>query len=314
MIVVTGGAGFIGSNLVHRLNHQGRRDILVVDDLSEGRKFANLADAVICDFLDPAAFRAALAARPDWLSSVETVYHLGACSNTTEWNGRYMLDANFQSSREILDACAALDIPLVYASSAAVYGHHAECREDPACETPLNVYGYSKLLFDQHLRQRLPSLRIPVVGLRYFNVYGPREQHKGRMASVVHHFNQQLLEHGEVRLFEGSHGMGDGEHLRDFVHVDDVVSMTIWAARQRGFQGVLNCGTGQAATFNTVARAILAWHGRGRLSYIPFPADLFTAYQAQTRADMSAAERAGCPVVFRDVATGVKDYLDWLNA
>ena len=313
MIVVTGGAGFIGSNLVHALNARGRLDILVVDDMSDGRKFENLADATIADYLDHAAFRRALDVRSPWLADVETIFHLGACSDTTEWDGRYMLDNNFQVSREILDACEAFGTPLVYASSAAVYGSQAECREAPAYERPLNVYGYSKLLFDQHLRQRLTRLSIPVTGLRYFNVYGPREYHKGRMASVVLHFNRQLIEQGEVCLFEGSHGLPDGEHLRDFVHVDDVVAMTLWAAEQRNFRGVLNCGSGVAATFNAVANVILEWHGRGRLRYIPFPEDLRAAYQAHTRADMSGARAAGCAVDFRGVAKGVRDYLDWLN-
>ena len=313
MIVVTGGAGFIGSNLVHALNARGRTDILVVDNLSDGRKFENLAGAILTDYLDHETFRRMLDVRSPWLADVETLFHLGACSDTTEWDGRYMLDNNFQVSREILDACEAFGTPLVYASSAAVYGRYAACREDPACERPLNVYGYSKLLFDQHLRQRLTRLSIPVTGLRYFNVYGPREQHKGRMASVVMHFNRQLQEHGEVRLFEGSHGVPDGEHLRDFVHVEDVVAMTLWAAEQRRFRGILNCGTGEAATFNAVARVIVAWHGRGQLRYIPFPEDLRAAYQAHTQADMSSARAAGCPVHFRGIDQGVRDYLDWLN-
>lgn len=313
MIVVTGGAGFIGSNLVHALNARGRTDILVVDDMTDGRKFDNLAGATIADYLDHETFRRTLDVRSPWLAEVETMFHLGACSDTTEWNGRYMLDNNFQVSREILDACEAFGTPLVYASSAAVYGSHVECREAPVCERPLNVYGYSKLLFDQHLRQRLTHLSIPITGLRYFNVYGPREQHKGRMASVVLHFNRQLLENGEVCLFEGSHGLPDGEHLRDFVHVDDVVAMTLWAGEQRNFRGILNCGTGIAATFNAVARVILEWHGRGRLRYIAFPEDLRAAYQAQTRADMSSARAAGCTVDFRGVDQGVRDYLDWLN-
>ncbi|MGE0336234.1 MAG: ADP-glyceromanno-heptose 6-epimerase [Gammaproteobacteria bacterium] len=313
MIVVTGGAGFIGSNLVHALNSRGRRDILIVDDFTDGHKFVNLADAQIADYLDHEDFRRRLSSVPKSLGRLERVYHLGACSTTTEWNGRYMLETNFAYSRAMLDGCEALGIPLVYASSAAVYGAHATCVEDEANERPLNVYGYSKLLFDQHVRQRRPGLRIPVTGLRYFNVYGPREGHKGRMASVILHFNQQLRESGRVRLFDGSHGVGPGEQRRDFVHVDDVVAMTLWCGESALGHGILNCGTGVAASFNDVARAILAWHGRGQIEYVPFPEDLKGAYQAHTCADPAAMRRAGYPGSFRTVHSGVRDYLDWLN-
>lgn len=313
MIVVTGGAGFIGSNLVRHLNARGRRDLLVVDDFTDGHKFRNLADAQLADYLDHREFRDAMQTGAAWLRKLEIVYHLGACSDTTEWNGRLMLDANFSYSKAMLDGCEALGIPLVYASSAAVYGAHAECMERETCEGPLNVYGYSKLLFDQHVRQRLPALRIPVTGLRYFNVYGPREQHKGRMASVVYHFNRQLLETGTVKLFGASHGVAAGEQRRDFVHVEDVVALTRWCGELGTGKGILNCGTGSAATFNDVARALLAWHGRGTLEYVPFPADLLGAYQSRTCANLDALRAAGYTGTFRPVEIGVRDYLDWLN-
>ncbi|MBM4227210.1 MAG: ADP-glyceromanno-heptose 6-epimerase [Gammaproteobacteria bacterium] len=313
MIIVTGGAGFIGSNLVHALNAAGRSDILIVDDLEDGRKFANLATARIADYQDRTEFRQHLQRQSAWLKQAEVIYHLGACATTTEWNGRYMLDNNHAYSRDVLDACEFHGVPLVYASSAAVYGDSALCVEEASRERPLNVYGYSKLVFDQHLRQRMASLRIPVTGLRYFNVYGPREQHKGRMASVIFHFDQQLRESGKVRLFEGSHGMAAGEQLRDFVHVDDVVAMTLWAGTLTDFRGVLNCGTGEAVSFNAVARALIEWHGRGEIEYIPFPEDLRAAYQAHTRADLTAARSAGYDASFRKVEQGVRDYLDWLH-
>jgi ADP-L-glycero-D-manno-heptose 6-epimerase len=313
MIVVTGGAGFIGSNLVHALNARGRTDIIVVDDLNDGHKFANLATAQIADYFDRDEFRRCFVENVPALRNLECVYHLGACSDTTEWNGRYMLDNNFGYSKTMLAGCQARRIPLVYASSAAVYGARPACVEGPAHEHPLNVYGYSKLLFDQYVRRHLPTARAPVFGLRYFNVYGPGEQHKQRMASVIFHFNRQVQTDGVVRLFGASHGVGPGEQRRDFVHVADAVEATLWCGDQHG-GGIFNCGTGTSATFNEVARAVLDWHGRGRIEYVPFPDDLRAAYQAHTRADLQQLRAAGCNVRWRGVAEGVRDYLDRLNS
>lgn len=313
MIVVTGGAGFIGSNLIHALNARGRRDILVVDDFTDGHKFHNLARAQVADYVDHQEFKTALSGSAAWLRGLEIIYHLGACSDTTEWNGRYLMDVNYAYSKAMLQGCENLDVPLVYASSAAVYGANAVCAERVEHEHPLNVYGYSKLLFDQHVRHCQPRLKIPVTGLRYFNVYGPGEQHKGRMASVVYHFNQQLRDGETVRLFAGSHGVGAGEQRRDFVHVEDAIALTLWCGDSRTSQGILNCGTGIAATFNEVARAIIAWHGRGSIEYIPFPPDLLAAYQSQTCADLGALRAADYVGAFRDVTTGVHQYLQWLN-
>ena len=313
MIVVTGGAGFIGSNLVHALNARGRHDILVVDDFTDGHKFQNLADTQIIDYLDYQDFRGVVQSSAAWLKSLEIIYHLGACSDTTEWDGRYMLDTNFSYSKAVLNGCEALQIPLVYASSAAVYGAHAHCIETPEFEQPLNVYGYSKLLFDQHVRHRAGALRIPVTGLRYFNVYGPREQHKGRMASVVYHFNQQLKETGTVRLFGASHGVSAGEQCRDFVSVEDVVAVTLWCGTLSAGVRILNCGTGKMATFNEVAREIITWHGTGTVDYIPFPNDLLGAYQNRTCADLGALRGAGYPDECQGIESGIARYLAWLN-
>lgn len=313
MIIVTGGAGFIGSNLVHALNQRGRTDIVVVDDMTDGRKFTNLATATIADYLDREEFRTRFRAHDPAFSGVEVVYHLGACSTTTEWNGRLMLDTNFAYSRDLFEFCQRRGIRMVYASSAAVYGAEASFREDPACERPLNVYGYSKLLFDQYVRRSLPHPRAPVTGLRYFNVYGPREGHKDRMASVILHFNQQLITEGVVKLFDGSHGVAAGEQTRDFVHVDDVVNTTLWFGEESASSGIYNCGTGQPATFNAVAETVLQWHGRGSIEYIPFPADLLRAYQSHTKADLTALRAAGHMQAFRAIDHGIPSYLDWLN-
>ncbi len=312
MIVVTGAAGFIGSNLVHALNRRGRGDIVVVDDLTDGRKFVNLVDADIADFVSPTDFLARFAQASNY-AEVELVYHLGACSDTTEWNGRLMLEANYEYSKALLRACQARDIGLVYASSAAVYGTSPICIETPTHERPLNVYGYSKLLFDRYVRHRLGSARAPIIGLRYFNVYGPREQHKARMASVIWHFNQQVIDHERVKLFGASHGVGPGEQRRDFIHVEDAVAVTLWCGEQRHASGIYNCGTGSAVSFNDVANAVLAWHQRGRLEYIPFPADLLAAYQSHTCADLANLRAAGFHGEFQAVQSGIKTYLDWLN-
>ncbi len=303
MIIVTGAAGFIGSNLVHALNARGRDDLVLVDDLTDGHKFANLAGARFADYLDRDEFRRALAAGTD-LGTVDAILHQGACSETTEWNGRYMLDNNFTVSKELFGWCRARAVPMVYASSAAVYGAGTDFREDAPDLRPLNVYGWSKLVFDRWVAREDPG-DARVVGFRYFNVYGPREAHKGRMASVVHHFDQQLRTSGEVRLFAGSHGVGDGEQRRDFIHVDDVVAANLWALEAPGAQGVYNVGTGASRTFNDLARAVIAARGGGRIAYIPMPADLVGAYQAFTEADVTRLRAAGFDAPFTALEDGV---------
>jgi ADP-L-glycero-D-manno-heptose 6-epimerase len=320
MIVVTGGAGFIGSNLVRELVHRGHDDVVVVDDLSDGRKFVNLVGCNVADYFDKEEFLVRL--KDGELGRIEAIFHQGACAVTTEWDGRYMMANNYRYSVELLEHCLAQRVPLVYASSAAVYGASTVFNEnDPTLERPLNVYGYSKLLFDLHVRRRLAARqrrrakrRVPVVGLRYFNVYGPGEAHKGAMASVAYHLHGQVAATGEARLFEGSGGYGPGEQRRDFVHVGDVVNVNLWFFEQRHVSGVFNVGTGNSATFNDVARAIIAWHGKGAIRYIPFPDNLKARYQSFTEADLRALRAAGYSQPFRDVRAGVKDYLDALGS
>ena len=320
MIVVTGGAGFIGSNLVRELVRRGYDEVAVVDDLTNGHKFANLVGCEIADYFDKDEFMARL--KDGDLDKIEAIFHQGACAVTTEWDGRYMMATNFRYSVELLEHCLTARVPLVYASSAAVYGASTVFKEnDRAAERPLNVYGYSKLLFDDYVRRRLAERHrrrakgraSTVVGLRYFNVYGPGEAHKGPMASVAFHLHGQVAATGEARLFEGSGGYGPGEQRRDFVHVADVVDANIWFLEQRRVSGIFNVGTGASATFNDVARAILAWHGKGAIRYIPFPGDLKARYQSFTQADLSALRAAGYTRTFRDVQRGIKDYLDALG-
>jgi ADP-L-glycero-D-manno-heptose 6-epimerase len=312
MIVVTGGAGFIGSNLVRGLNRCGETDILVVDDVNDARKPLNLAACEIREYQDMRAFRSAL--RAGLNPKPRCVFHQGACAVTTELDGRYMMDVNYSYSKEVLEYCLSASVPLIYASSAAVYGSSSRFVEDPSVERPLNVYGYSKLLFDQHVRRVMRTAKSQVVGLRYFNVYGPGEAHKGPMASVALHLHEQLLADGEARLFEGSGGYSAGEQRRDFIYVDDVVAVNLWFQAHPDRSGIFNVGTGKAETFNALADAVIAWHGKGKKRYIPFPPGLENSYQSFTEAEIGALRSAGYTAEFMGVAAGVDAYLDRLSS
>jgi ADP-L-glycero-D-manno-heptose 6-epimerase len=310
---VTGGAGFIGSNIVAALNAAGHENILVVDDLSDGTKFVNIADLKISDYVDMNEFLSRIKAGAN-VGRVSAIFHQGACSDTTEWDGRLMLDNNYEYSKHLLNYSLARQIPFLYASSASVYGDGSVFNEDPVNERPLNLYAYSKTLFDRYVRRHLPDARSQVVGLRYFNVYGPREQHKGKMASVAWHFDRQLGETGIARLFEGCDGYGNGEQRRDFIYVADIAAVNLWLHDSPGVSGIFNLGTGKSQTFNDVARAVIDFHGRGKIEYIPFPANLQGRYQSFTEADMSALRAAGYDQPFRTVEQGVGEYLAQLHA
>jgi ADP-L-glycero-D-manno-heptose 6-epimerase len=313
VIVVTGGAGFIGSNLVRSLNERGIQDVLVVEDLSQGEKLLHLVDCEILDLVDKDDFLSGVEDGRIGGEPVEAIFHQGACSDTTEWDGRYMITNNYTYSKTLFHFCVDRQIPLIYASSAAVYGMGPVFREEPQHEAPLNLYGYSKLLFDRYVRRHLAGVRSQVAGLRYFNVYGPREDHKGEMASVAYKLHCQLQQGDRVRLFEGSEGYADGEQRRDFVWVGDAASVNLWLLEHPEVSGIFNVGTGQSQTFNDVARAVLAHHRRGEIEYVPFPVSLRGRYQSWTEADITALRKAGYAAPFLSVEEGVPRYLTWLE-
>jgi ADP-L-glycero-D-manno-heptose 6-epimerase len=309
MYLVTGGAGFVGSHLVKALNDRGITEVLVVDDMTRGDKFANLRDCTIADYMDKQELRAALQ-RGALDGHVRAVLHQGACTNTLESNGRYLMDNNFTFSKELLRFALREEVPFVYASSAAVYGLDPDSREDQGAERPLNAYGWSKLVFDQHVRRALAGARSTVVGLRYFNVFGPREAQKGRMASMVHQIWRQLAETGRARLFEGTDGYGDGEQRRDFVFVEDVVRVNLFFAQGAPRRGVWNVGSGQSRSFNDVARAIIALRGAGEVEYVPFDPALRGKYQSFTEADLRGLRGAGYVAPFTSLEDGIAESVD----
>jgi ADP-L-glycero-D-manno-heptose 6-epimerase len=332
-IVVTGAAGFIGSNIIAGLNARGMTDIIAVDDLQQGDKFRNLVDLKIADYVDMDTFYDEFAA--GHYGQVEAVFHEGACSDTMEQNGKYMMANNYTLSWHLFQACQKRGARLLYASSAATYGGSDTFREDPAFEAPLNVYGYSKLLFDQRMRrecganfERTKAGRThQVVGFRYFNVYGPREQHKGRMASVAFHQFNQFNAEGKVKLFGEYGGYPQGGQMRDFVFIDDVVAVNLWFFDHPSQSGIFNLGSGRAQPFNDIASSVVnamrRLRGesalplddiaqRGLVEYVPFPDALRGKYQCYTQADLTALRATGCDHQFADVQTGVSRYVDWL--
>lgn len=325
-VVVTGAAGFIGSNLVRGLNALGIDDVIAVDDLKDGPKYRNLVGAVVSDYFDKDDFYPRFA-RGEF-GKVAAVLHEGACSDTMEHDGRFMMETNYRCSKTLLDACMTQGTRLLYASSAATYGPSSTFREEPEFERPLNVYGWSKLMFDNVVRRMLPQAPHQVAGFRYFNVYGPREQHKGRMASVAFHHHRQHESHGHVKLFGAYGGYGPGEQSRDFIHVDDVVAVKLWFLQHPEAHGIFNLGSGRAQPFNDVAHAsvntarqlrgesplpLADLVQQGLVEYIDFPEALVGKYQCHTQADLTRLRAVGCDHAFMDVATGVERYVRWLH-
>jgi ADP-L-glycero-D-manno-heptose 6-epimerase len=332
-IVVTGAAGFIGANLIKGLNARGLTDIIAVDDLTQGDKFRNLADLQIADYIDADVFYDEYAGGS--YGQIEAIFHEGACSDTMEPNGKYMMQNNYATSVQLYYACQKRGARLLYASSAATYGGSDTFKEEPRFEHPLNVYGYSKLLFDQRMRREcgldfgraMAGKTMQVVGFRYFNVYGPREQHKARMASVAFHQFNQFMADGRVKLFGEYGGYPAGSQMRDFIYIDDVVAVNLWFFDHPGISGIFNLGTGRAQPFNDVASSVvnsfrqieglppLALNEltqRGLIDYIAFPDALRGKYQCYTQADLSLLRAVGCQHEFADVQAGVAKYVQHL--
>ncbi|WP_298675303.1 ADP-glyceromanno-heptose 6-epimerase [uncultured Sphingomonas sp.] len=324
-IVVTGAAGFIGSNIVAGLNDRGITDVIAVDDLTDSRKFLNLSGLKISDYLDHSDFYTRFATGA--FDPVDAVFHEGACSDTMEQDGRYMMETNYRCSVELLDACIRRGTRLLYASSAAVYGSSRVFREEPPFEAPLNVYGYSKLLFDNVVRQRAAGFPMQVAGFRYFNVYGPGEAHKDRMASVAFHNVNQFRAEGKVRLFGDYDGWKAGGQSRDFIHVADLVKAKLWFLDHADVAGVFNLGTGRAQPFNDIAHAVvngIRAHGgkaalsleeqvaQGLVEYVDFPEALKGKYQNYTQADITSLRAIGYREPFMTVEQGVADYVERL--
>ncbi len=334
-VVVTGAAGFIGANIIKGLNARGISNIIAVDDMTQGDKFRNLAGLHIADYVDASVFYERFAAKA--YGKVEAAFHEGACSDTMEQNGKYMMDNNYRVSCDLFTACQAQGTRLLYASSAATYGGSTTFRESAEFERPLNVYGYSKLLFDQRLRRELGNnfsgATCQVAGFRYFNVYGAREQHKGRMASVAFHQFHQFQKDGQVKLFGEYGGYAAGMQERDFVYINDVVAVNLWFYDHPAVSGIFNLGSGRAQPFNDVALAVVnslrqqqsAADGKtaltlpqavdlGLITYVDFPDALVGKYQCHTQADLSTLRSAGCQHQFASVAQGVSAYMSHLTA
>lgn len=313
MIIVTGGAGFIGSNIVKSLNRDGLKDIIIVDDLTDGSKMRNLSDLDFVDYYDIDEFILCINNKFNF-GNIEAVIHQGACSSTTEWDGKYVMRNNFTFSKMIYDFCLLNNSQFIYASSASVYGMgHNGFSENRRCEKPINMYAFSKFQFDQYIRSVIEKSPIQIVGLRYFNVYGPRESHKETMASTIFHFNEQIKKHNVAKLFCGYDGYDNGFQERDFVYVKDCAQVNLWFLNNKNKSGIFNLGSGTSRTFNDVADCVIKWHGKGRIEYIDFPQHLKNSYQSYTKSDNTKLVQAGYSNEFFTIEKGIEDYLNWLN-
>lgn len=310
MIIVTGGAGFIGSNIVKALNERGRADILVVDNLGKSDKFKNLIGLKFVDYIHRDSFLGEL----NGMTNVEAIFHEGACSDTMNYDVNYMIKTNYEYSKALLNFCFEKEVDFIYASSASTYGGGKNgFRENEACESALNPYAFSKLMFDRFVRPLCGRFKSKVIGLRYFNVFGPQEFHKGRMASIAFQMYNQIKNTGVIKLFKGTDGYADGEQRRDFIYVKDVAKVNLWFLENAAANGVYNCGTGAASSFNAVAQAVIDALGTGRIEYIDFPAELQGKYQSFTQADTAKLIGAGYNGGFTKINDAVREYCSFLE-
>ena len=309
--IVTGGAGFIGSNLVRELNARGETDILIVDELGEDEKWKNLVGLTYEDYIDKDDLFDYLEGVN--LEKVDVIYHLGACSATTETDADYLAYNNYHYTRALCETCLDADMRFVYASSAATYGDgelgYSDADEDTPKYNPLNMYGYSKHMFDLWA---LKSGAInSIAGLKYFNVYGPGEAHKDDMRSVVHKSFGQIRETGKVQLFKSHRpDYQDGEQVRDFLYVKDAVAMTLWLGENPTVSGLFNCGTGTPRTWVDLVNSVFAAMGmEPNIEFIDMPEHLKGKYQYHTCAVMDKIRATGYPAVFQPLEEGIRDYV-----
>jgi ADP-L-glycero-D-manno-heptose 6-epimerase len=312
MIIVTGGCGFIGSNIIKGLNKTGKNEILVVDDLTDGKqKLSNLSGLKIADYIDYQDFLTEILSGKDVYPEATAILHQGACSSTNEWNGRYLMKNNYEYSKHVLEFCSKRSLQMIYASSASVYGLGLlGFSEDDEVENPINMYAYSKALFDSYVSKRINSLSGQVVGLRYFNVYGPNEQHKTGMTSPVYNFAKQVVDTGVIKVFRGTGKIADGNHRRDFVSVEDVVRMNLWFLDHLEHSGIFNCGTGKSETFNSIAENVIKFFQKGKIEYIDFPESLKGSYQDFTEASLDKLRSVAFDQNFVSIEDGIHSYLN----
>lgn len=318
MIIVTGGAGFIGSCLIWKLNTLGRTDIWVVDEQGDTLpKSGNWDPSRTLGYLDKETFLVKVR-RGDFSQKVDAVFHMGACSSTTEQNRDYLRSNNFLYTQTLAEWCLASDIPFLYASSAATYGDGHQGYSDAEGLTPglkpLNHYGESKQMFDEWVLEKGLSHRL--TGFKFFNVYGPNEYHKGDMCSMVHKGYQQVKKEGKLRLFKSYRpDYKDGEQKRDFVYVKDVVDAMIWFWQNPKHRGIYNLGTGKAESWNDLAHAIFSALGiPPQIEYIEMPLSIRNQYQYWTQADLTKLQQTGIPLHFLPLKEGVADYVRYLES
>lgn len=302
MIIVTGAAGFIGFNIAKRLNLMGIKDLILFDDkekFSNPKKFSDLKYIDYRHYTDL-----------NNLKNIQCIFHEGACSDTMEYNKDYMMGINYEYSKEIFSIAKSNKAKFIYASSASVYGLNENSQEIEKNESPLNIYAESKLLFDKFIINQ----DYPAVGLRYFNVYGRGEENKGKMASMAYKMNQEYLESKKISLFKGTGGYMDGEQKRDFIYIDDVVSINMFFMNE-SFHDVYNVGTGRAESFNEIAKNIFKYYKDEDLNfnYIEMPEYLVPKYQNFTQANILKLREAGYSYDFFNLEEGIKNYLNDLN-
>ncbi len=312
MIVVTGGAGFIGSVLVWKLNQIGQKDILVVDQQAKNSpKWNNIQNHRFSDYLESDEFLTRFE-KNDFKAKLKAVFHMGACSDTTEINREFLRKNNSGYSERIADACLGQNVYLQYASSAATYGNGELGYSDDDTLTsklkPLNPYGQSKLDFDNWVLKK--GLEKKITGFRFFNVYGPNEYHKGEMRSMIHKGFDQVQSVGKLKLFKSYRpDYADGEQKRDFVYAKDVVDVMIWFYQNQKWKGIYNLGTSHAESWNTLARALFKACGKtSNIEYIDMPGSIKNQYQYFTEAALRKLKSTGCPTTFKNLEAGIQDY------